>query len=115
LLDSRQRKLNAEDAAARRQFLANIISYGIRGGAQIGWGCLLMNAGYKYNDKPGVAFRRIAQASTVNEVSWGYWLVEALATGTKQEIANYKHGLNPDYDPFISSGSKIDAVRASLH
>jgi hypothetical protein len=114
LLESRQRKMDLEAAAARRKLMADIISYGIRGGTQLAWGALLMNAGYKYNDKPATAFRRVAQAATVNEVSWGSWLVEALATGANQQIASYKHSKNPDYDPFKTSGEKIDTIKASL-
>jgi hypothetical protein len=115
LLESRRKKLDQEAMAAHRKFVADVISYGIRGGSQIGWGTLLMNAGYKYNDKPAVAFKRVAQAATVNEVSWGSWFLEALETGTIHEIANYKHSKDPSYDPFLNSGEKIEAIRATLH
>lgn len=115
ILAGRQHKLDAEAIAARRKFVADVISYGIRGGCQIGWGTLIANGGYKYYNKPNVALKRVAQASTVNQVSWGSWMMEALFTGCSNEISNYKHGLEPDYDPFQTNGPKLEAMRNSLH
>jgi hypothetical protein len=82
--------LEREGKQAKQQFVEDVISYGVRGGPQIAWSAMLMNAGYKHFNNPSVAFKRVGEAATVEEVSWAYWLLDSLQYGTRREIANYR-------------------------
>lgn len=78
LLKQRREYLDQADQRKKREIIESFLSYAAKGGPQIAWGTMLTRAGYKYYDNPVKSFRGIAQAATVNEVSWGNWMLDTV-------------------------------------
>jgi len=104
--------LEREKRATRRRFFDDVISYTARGGPQIAWSALLINAGYGNTLRPAVAFERVAQASTVNETSWGYWLLDYLQSGAHREISDFRHRKDPS---FTDHAQRLNVLEAAMH
>lgn len=107
LLADRKSYLEADRKRQRNDMIESFISYGARGGPQIAFGTLLARAGYHYSSNASKAFHGVAVGATVNEVSWGIWLLDALQKGTRNEMRNYRDGKNPSANPFIASNEKL--------
>lgn len=85
LIKDRHEFLEKERRRQKREMLESFISYAVRGGPQIAFGAMLTRAGYKYNTNPVKAFKGVAQAATVNEVSWGSWLLDVTQKSARNE------------------------------
>jgi hypothetical protein len=109
LVQERTGIIDRENKATRRQFFEDVVSYTARGGPQIAWSALLMNAGYGNTKRPAIAFERVAQASTVEETSWAFWLLYYLQRGGRQEYTNYFHKGAPSFNDHLK---KLDNLQA---
>lgn len=108
LLNQREDFLKKLAVKQKREVIENFVSYLAKGGPQIAWGTMLTRAGYRHRQEPAQAFRGIAQAATVNEVSWATWMLDTFQRGTRDEISNYKNGKQATQDiPFGVNNSKL--------
>lgn len=108
LLKQRREFLDQADQKKKREIIESFLSYAAKGGPQIAWGTMLTRAGYKYYDNPVKSFRGIAQAATVNEVSWGNWMLDTVQKGARNEWSYYKDGKRSvEERPFDVSNPKL--------
>lgn len=111
LLKDRHEFLEKERRRHKREVIESFVAYAAKGGPQIAFGAMLTRAGYKYNTNPVKAFKGVAQAATVNEVSWGNWLLDVLQKGTRNEIEFHKQGKVRSEDvPFGVANSELTSL-----
>lgn len=54
------------------------------------------------------AFRGVAQAATVNEVSWATWMLDTFQREIRDEVKNHKNGKIPAQNlPFGVQNTKL--------
>lgn len=108
LIKDRHEFLEKERRRQKREMLESFISYAVRGGPQIAFGAMLTRAGYKYNTNPVKAFKGVAQAATVNEVSWGSWLLDVTQKSARNELEFRRQDkIAPADVPFGISNSQL--------
>lgn len=115
LLRTRYDYWQKEKQRHKIETIENFISYAAKGGPQIAWGTMLTHTGYTHFNDPVRAFKGVAQAATVNEVSWGIWLLDTLQTGGRQELANYRAGkLSPAQGAFTTTNAELVQLESAL-
>lgn len=115
LLKERTDYLNRCDKDRKRQIIEDFISYGLKGGPQIAFGATLTHAGYKYSTNPVKAFRGVAHAATVNEVSWGSWMLDTFQRSARDEVRNYKdRKAGIEQAPFGVGNAKLVELEKSI-
>lgn len=95
LLNQREEFLQKLAVQQKREVIESFVSYLAKGGPQIAWGTMLTRAGYRHRQEPVQAFRGIAQAATVNEVSWATWMLDTFQREVRDEVKNHKNGKKP--------------------
>lgn len=108
LLKDREAYLRQNQQRQKREIIESFISYAAKGGPQIAFGTMLTRAGYKYKSDPVRAFRAVAQGATVNEVSWGNWMLDDFQKGMRDEIYNHKQSkISSGEQPFSVSNTEL--------
>lgn len=108
LLNQREEFLQKLAVQQKREVIESFVSYLAKGGPQIAWGTMLTRAGYRHRQEPVQAFRGVAQAATVNEVSWATWMLDTFQREIRDEVKNHKNGKIPAQNlPFGVQNTKL--------
>lgn len=111
LISERQEYLEAEKKRNRSKAIEDFVAYAIEGGPQIAWGTMVARAGYRYNRNAKKAFKLIAEGATVNEVSWGSWLLNQTQGEIRDELYNMKHRFDGTTGAFGTTNSKLTELK----
>lgn len=111
LLAERQEYLADEKKRNKSQAIEDFVAYAIEGGPQIAWGSMVARAGYRWNRNPSKAFKLIAQGATVNEVSWGSWLLNQAQGEIRDELHNLKHRYDGSTGAFGKTNNKLNELK----
>ncbi len=111
LLAERQDYLAQEKKRNKSQAIEDFVAYAIEGGPQIAWGTMVARAGYRWNRNPARAFKLIAEGATVNEVSWGSWLLNQTQGEIRDELYNMKHKFDGTTGAFGTTNTKLTELK----